>query len=160
MASHARSLLQDIFTALRQSHTHHDLSTVSGTKRVVIDAGEPPVLSGPWVVLSAPKIPQENSSITPLAQYEVEGTLQWWAFCASDRDDPEERALDALDLAHDIMRALRVAHADPNTYGTLGACHNLQLSLDDVRGDASIEEIPFGLATGTITYQAFSDGGI
>lgn len=160
MASHARLLMTDVLTALRAAHTHVNLSTVSGTKRVVIDQGEPPVISGPWVALGAPEVRQEEGSVTPLTMLEVEGTFEWAAFVASDLESPEERALDALDAAHDIIKALRTAHATPGTYGTLGACHHLSFSPVRISGDASVGDIPYGVALGTVTYRGYTDGGI
>jgi hypothetical protein len=160
MASHSRSLMQDVLAALRQAHAHQDLSTVSGTKRVVIDQGEPPVLSGPWVVLSAPEVKQDEGSITPLVMLEIEGTVEWTAFVPSDLESTEERAFDALDLAHDIVKALRTAHATPGTYATLGACHYLAFSPVKISGDASIEELSYGIAYGSFTYRGYTEGGI
>jgi hypothetical protein len=160
MASHARSLMTELLTALRQTHTHTDLATVSGTARVVVDQAEPPVITGPWLALSTPRVLPENSAITPLTQYEVEGTIDWKVFVASDRESPEERGLDALDAASDVLAAVQVAHAAPGTYPTLGACHLFLCSQIEVFGDASVGAIPYGMAMGSFRYRALVERGI
>lgn len=160
MASHTRALMADILTALRANHTHYNLSTVSDTKRVVIDEGEPPVISGPWVVLGMPDVRQEEGSVTPLTMLEVEGVFNWTAFVPSDRESTEERGFDAADLGSDVVKAIRTAHATPGTYATLGACHQLSFSPVKISGDASIGDIPYGVAFGTVTYRGYTDGGI
>lgn len=160
MASFARQVMQDVLTALRQTHEHVDLATVDGTQRVVIDAGEPPVLSAPWVVLSPPEIPIGHSAVTPLTQYEEEGTFEWWGFVASDLEDTTERALDALDLANDVVKALQTAHTQPATYTALGVCLELIFGPIKISGAASIDGIPYGVAYGSVTYKAIVGGGI
>lgn len=160
MASHARSLMTDLLTALRQNHTHVNLSTVSDTKRVVVDQAEPPVITGPWMVLATPKVMPDHSAVTPLTQYEVRGQIDWKIFVASDRESPEERGLDALDAAYDVLAAVQTAHATPGTYTTLGACFSFMCSEIEVFGDASVGDVSYGMAMGSFTYVALVERGI
>lgn len=161
MASHARLLLEELLTALRQEHEHFDLSTVDGTHRVVVDEAEAPVLSGPWVTLSAPHPTVDHSAYTPLTEYQIRGTLEFWAFAPSEEESPEARAFAALDLAHDVVKALQVAHTQVETYPNLGACSLLlPVGPVEVYGDASVAGIAYGLAKGTIAYEVLVDGGL
>lgn len=160
MASHARQLLQDVLRALRQDHEHYDLSTEEGTDRVVIDEGEPPVITGPWVSISAAEVLPGQGAITPLTQYEVTGEISWYAFTASDLESTEQRAFEAMDLGNDVVSALQAAHADPTNYPVLGACHEILWGKVLVSGDASVGDVPYGVAYSTFSYKALVQRGI
>ena len=160
MASHARGLMEELLTALRQTHTHVDLATVDGTARVVVDQSEPPVLTGPWMVLGTPKVLPDHSAVTPLTQYEVRGQIDWKIFVASDRESPEERGLDALDAASDVLGAVQAAHATPGTYPAMGACFTFLCTEIEVFGDASVGDIPYGMAMASFLYVALVERGV
>lgn len=161
MASHARLVLVDLLTALRAAHTHYDLTTVSGTHKVIIDDGQPPPIAPPWVVLAAPQVKVEHNAETPLTQYRVVGKVQWWAYVAATTESTEARAFAALDLAFDVVKAIQTAHKTPS-FTTLFTLSLLEPAIEEteVVGDASVGGVPYGAARGMLLYEALTDGGI
>jgi hypothetical protein len=150
MASHARLFLTDVLTALRTDLGDNDLSTVSGTPRVVIaDSGAPPI-GPPYVLLSAPSL--EKTYDAPLTEYHVIGTLHWWAYVAMTADTTEDRAYKALDFGDEICTAIENAHHNA-AFATLYTTTVVICSWDEVFSDGP--DIPPGMAIvhGTIRYE-------
>lgn len=157
--SHSRLVMEELLTALRANHANFNLSTVNGTYRVVVDAAQPPVTKGPWVVLQSPwPIEDEPDAVTPLTQDKVSGTIRFWAFAPSTQDNSETRSFAAQDLARDVRLAIKTAHAD-DSYDTLFHLESLRVRIDLISGDASVKGLPYGVVQGSILYEGFTEGG-
>lgn len=148
----------ELLTALRVSGTHYDLSTSGSTPRVLIGEAVAPAVSAPMVYLSAPRITSEYGE-AQIGAYDVTGTISWVGFIASDSLDPAERALDALDLADDVVTAIEDAHqTSSNTY--LYGLHRLLVTVDDVFGEAQDLPDGYGVVLGQITYRVLMSRGV
>ena len=158
MASHARSVLGDLLTALRASHAHFDLSTSSSTPRVVIGEAMAPPVTAPMVYLSAPRVVSEYGQ-AHISAYDVTGTITWIGFVASDSLDAAERVLDALDLADDVATAIEDAHHN-SSYTTLYGLHRLLVTVDDAIGEGQDMPDGYGIVLGTITYRVLLSRGV
>lgn len=161
MASHAAQLVAELLAAWRASHTHHNLSTVSSTVRVVVDEELSPYVSVPWVSVGMPEpIEIEPLALTPLTQYQVTGTIAWVGFVAGLADTPEARATAASNLAYDLTLAVQTAQTNSATYPTLAACVSINQRIERIVGDASSDSVSYGMVVGQLVYTAIVAGGV
>lgn len=151
MASHARLLLEELLAALRADLGSYDLSTYSGTPRVVIADGGRPPLTPPYLLISAPA--PRSSYDANLGEYLIAGRCEWWGYVAAPAETTEARAFAALDFASEVMARVQDAHADPaNT--TLYTTMQLLIGVLDVFADGPDLAASEAVVHGEITYQA------
>lgn len=133
MASHARLVLTDLLTALRADLGDLDLSTVSGTPKVVIADGPTPPAGPPWLALAAPVV-EVSYNGAPLTEYHVVGDIDWYLTVAFTADTTESRAFAALDAADEVITAIQNAHHNV-ALTTLYALTVLTVTVTDVFGE-------------------------
>jgi hypothetical protein len=155
--SHARAVLAELLTVLRADLGTYDLSTVTGTPRVVIADGGPPQCAPPYVLIAAPVL--RSTYDANLAEYLVRGEIEWWGYVAPTTSDTEARTYAALDLASEVVSAIETAHADP-ARTTLHTLTTLLPDLVEVFGDGP--EVPpgCGIVHGILTYTAVRTVGV
>lgn len=115
MAAFLGGLLADMLTALRTDLGAYDLSTVSGTHRVMLaEDGFPVTLAPPFVAIGSPEpVRVDYSDGAPLTQYRVAAEIPIFCFAPATADTPSSRMLAALDLASEVVTALQDMHANP-----------------------------------------------
>lgn len=153
MASHPRLVLEDLLTALRVDHGDVDLSTSSGTPKVVVADRPFLPVRPPYMSIAAPSVAFDNNGAN-LKQRHVTGRIEWYLHVPSELDTAESRALAAMDAAAAVVDAIHDAHED-STYTTLFALPILLASIDDVFGDEPEVSPGCGVVQGSIVYEAY-----
>lgn len=160
MASDVRTLIGEVLVALRADLGDYDLSTTSGTARVVVgEYEEPPTSGAPFIALRYER-GRSGYGVSPLGQYETAYDLVVVCWAPCDLDDPSERALDAMDLAAEVITALQAAHYDGVTYPTINGCTRLEVEDIEIYGDGVNLPAGYGVATFTVRIQRILTRGI
>lgn len=154
MSANFRNLYAELLDALRQDHTAvggtYDLSTVSGTHRVVW--GETSIRHiPPATVLLGGIQGRSTYDAAAMGQYAVRYTVEWTGLVSTATQTPEDRALSAIDLANDVITATNRAHKPSSGYTYLPDVTEFLVSLDAIYGDGDDIPATFGVAMGTIT---------
>lgn len=161
MASTLRNVVADLLVALRKNHTHYDLRTTSDTERVVVGEYDSPPISGvPFLALRIEKVTSNHEDHAHLGQYDSKGEIGFIGWVPTESSSPSERALDAADLASDVIRAVQVAHADTVTYTTVGQLVVLVGEVLGIYGDGANLPDGWGVVEGVVRYETIVSGGV
>lgn len=161
MATHIEEIYADLLLALRTAHTYVDLSTASGTQRVIIDGyGEMPI-SPPWLVLGPPEDLFVEVDEIGHRHYRATYKIQWRGVVAAGLDNPYTRTLRAAELADDVIRAVNTAWTTTDgTYTYIHQCTRISHKVPHISGGSSGEGLTMAEAQGEIEIEHSSLDGI
>lgn len=148
----------DLYTALRANHTNFNLSTVSGTHKVLSGDGGLPGFDPPYVLISG------GSAVPSYEGAHLGGYLntyrwEWFAYAPATGDTADDRIDAAEGLADDVITAIQTAHAT-NTYTALYICTRVLPTLQDIFGDGIGLPAGAGMAVGFIDVTITREVGI
>lgn len=161
MATHIEEIYADLLLALRASHTYVNLSTASGTPRVIVDGhGEMPT-SPPWLVLGPPEDLSVEVDEIGHRHYRATYKMQWRGVVAAGLDNPYTRTLRAAELVDDMIRAVNAAWTTTDgTYDFLHQCTRITHRVPTISGGSSAEGLPLAEAVGEIEVEYSTLDGI